>query len=140
MIVKNHSTHDIGLSVPGSSFIIPMGREDGVDENNELIIVPGELEVPDSVMGELAANPVIKYYFDSGKLSVGEAELKQMEEKSAELVAAEKVVADATAAVQAAQSKFDSAADGKPKAAAEVELAKAQDALAVAETALAELK
>lgn len=121
MILQNFSQHDIGLChYEIGSAIVPMGKE-GKNEEGRDIIVPGEADVPDALMGALKDNPAVQFYFSSGKLVKGEA--KNPASDSAALKAAQD-------AADAATAKLASATDAKSKTAAQAELDAANAALA----------
>lgn len=130
MKVNNTTERDIHLFVEGESVVIPMGRE-GKDEQGRTVVVPGSADVPDTLLEALADNPVVKYYFQEGKLVLGDNESVTEVDP-----ALQQAVDDAKALVEAAMEKVANAPDAKTKTAAEKELVAAQQTLTDAEAAL----
>jgi hypothetical protein len=134
MKVNNTSERDIHLSADGVSVVIPMGRE-GKDDEGRTVIIPGSADVPDDLLEALADNPVVKYYYQEGKLVNDEGATEKGGQKQVD-PALQQAVDDAKTLVQVAMDKVANAPDAKTKTAAEKELVAAQQTLTNAEAAL----
>jgi hypothetical protein len=69
MIVQNFTSHDIDICGFGQCFTVPMAREAN-DEEGNLAVVPGEVDVSSDFLEKLKGNLVVKGNFESGNLKV----------------------------------------------------------------------
>lgn len=73
MIIKNFTMRDIDICCPDGRATVPMSKE-GRDEEGNIVIIPGEADVSETILKAVADNAAVKWLFDNGELKAGGAE------------------------------------------------------------------